>query len=238
MRTALSASPKKRILMRENARFSPTPNGRRKNDRCRKSTVRSVAAAGQHGGPVHSARPVSQGHGVRDGRGRKVFRVPGTAGLVRLGRRGVRDARGPRAHLRGLYAMGCGLSRDSPALRGLSGPCRQRLDVHRERRRLRVSAVLGDRLLRARSRGRRRVCPEDEKSRPGGVGFLPRPSTRTLPEEIMADFTLRVNGAARRVSSVAPDTPLLYILRNDLELNGPKFGCGLAQCGACTVLID
>src|SRR5213595_725866 len=53
----------------------------------------------------------------------------------------------------------------------------------------------------------------------------------------MADFTLRVNGAARRVSSVAPDTPLLYILRNDLGLNGPKFGCGLAQCGACTVLI-
>src|SRR4030081_3126548 len=54
----------------------------------------------------------------------------------------------------------------------------------------------------------------------------------------MADFTLRVNGATRKVSSVAPDTPLLYILRNDLELNGPKFGCGLAQCGACTVLID
>src|SRR5712691_7190657 len=55
---------------------------------------------------------------------------------------------------------------------------------------------------------------------------------------IMADFTLRVNGATRKVSSVAPDTPLLYVLRNDLELNGPKFGCGLAQCGACTVLID
>ena len=35
-----------------------------------------------------------------------------------------------------------------------------------------------------------------------------------------------------------PDTPLLYVLRNDLELNGAKFGCGLAQCGACTVLID
>src|SRR6266540_914864 len=54
----------------------------------------------------------------------------------------------------------------------------------------------------------------------------------------MADFTLRVNGATRKVSSVAPDTPLLYVLRNDLELNGPKFGCGLAQCGACTVLLD
>ena len=54
----------------------------------------------------------------------------------------------------------------------------------------------------------------------------------------MADFTLRVNGATRSISSVEPDTPLLYILRNDLELNGPKFGCGLAQCGACTVLVD
>lgn len=37
---------------------------------------------------------------------------------------------------------------------------------------------------------------------------------------------------------VDPDTPLLYVLRNDLELNGPKFGCGVAQCGACTVLVD
>ena len=53
----------------------------------------------------------------------------------------------------------------------------------------------------------------------------------------MASFTLRVNGEPRTVS-VEPDTPLLYILRNDLELNGPKFGCGLAQCGACTVLVD
>jgi nicotinate dehydrogenase subunit A len=53
----------------------------------------------------------------------------------------------------------------------------------------------------------------------------------------MANYTLRVNGAARDVS-VDPDTPLLYVLRNDLELNGPKFGCGLAQCGSCTVLID
>jgi nicotinate dehydrogenase subunit A len=53
----------------------------------------------------------------------------------------------------------------------------------------------------------------------------------------MAKYTLRVNGAQRDVS-VEADTPLLYVLRNDLELNGPKFGCGLAQCGACTVLID
>jgi nicotinate dehydrogenase subunit A len=48
---------------------------------------------------------------------------------------------------------------------------------------------------------------------------------------------LKVNGATRRVPA-APDTPLLYVLRNDLALNGAKFGCGLAQCGACTVLID
>ena len=45
------------------------------------------------------------------------------------------------------------------------------------------------------------------------------------------NFTLQVNGAAKSVS-VEPDTPLLYILRNDLELNGPRFGCGLSQCGA------
>ena len=53
----------------------------------------------------------------------------------------------------------------------------------------------------------------------------------------MAMITLRVNGASRAVD-VEPDTPLLYVLRNDLELNGPKFGCGLAQCGACTVLLE
>ena len=49
--------------------------------------------------------------------------------------------------------------------------------------------------------------------------------------------SLKVNGAIRSVPA-EPDTPLLYVLRNDLELNGAKFGCGLAQCGACTVLID
>jgi nicotinate dehydrogenase subunit A len=53
----------------------------------------------------------------------------------------------------------------------------------------------------------------------------------------MATFALRVNGE-RKTVAVEPDTPLLYVLRNDLELNGPKFGCGLAQCGACSVLVD
>jgi nicotinate dehydrogenase subunit A len=50
-------------------------------------------------------------------------------------------------------------------------------------------------------------------------------------------INLKVNGVSRSVSA-EPDTPLLYILRNDFELNGAKYGCGLAQCGACTVLID
>src|SRR5262245_29352070 len=52
----------------------------------------------------------------------------------------------------------------------------------------------------------------------------------------MAMLTLNVNGAAR-TADVDPDTPLLYVLRNDLALTGTKFGCGLAQCGACTVLV-
>jgi nicotinate dehydrogenase subunit A len=49
--------------------------------------------------------------------------------------------------------------------------------------------------------------------------------------------TLTVNGQRRTVPAT-PETPLLYILRNDLELNAAKFGCGMAQCGACTVLVD
>ncbi len=52
-----------------------------------------------------------------------------------------------------------------------------------------------------------------------------------------ATITLKVNGTSRAVAA-EPETPLLYVLRNDLELNGAKFGCGLAQCGACTVLVD
>jgi nicotinate dehydrogenase subunit A len=48
---------------------------------------------------------------------------------------------------------------------------------------------------------------------------------------------LKVNGMSLPVPA-EPDTPLLYVLRNDLELNGARYGCGLAQCGACTVLVD
>jgi nicotinate dehydrogenase subunit A len=54
-----------------------------------------------------------------------------------------------------------------------------------------------------------------------------------MPEPI----TLNVNGVQHTVHA-EPDTPLLYILRNDLKLKGAKFGCGLGQCGACMVLID
>src|SRR5262249_51165659 len=50
-------------------------------------------------------------------------------------------------------------------------------------------------------------------------------------------LTLNVNGARHEVEA-PDDTPLLYVLRNDLQLIGPQFGCGLAQCGACSVLVD
>lgn len=53
----------------------------------------------------------------------------------------------------------------------------------------------------------------------------------------MARISLRVNGKSQVVDT-DPSTPLLYVLRDDLELNGPKFGCGLSQCGACTVIVD
>jgi nicotinate dehydrogenase subunit A len=55
-----------------------------------------------------------------------------------------------------------------------------------------------------------------------------------MPEK----FQLQVNGCACTLDGPAPDAPLLHVLRNDLALNGPKYGCGLGQCGACTVLVD
>ncbi len=54
----------------------------------------------------------------------------------------------------------------------------------------------------------------------------------------MARYTLDVNGQSRAVDVHDPQEPLLYVLRNDLNLTGAKYGCGLGQCGACTVIID
>jgi aerobic-type carbon monoxide dehydrogenase small subunit (CoxS/CutS family) len=51
------------------------------------------------------------------------------------------------------------------------------------------------------------------------------------------ELTLTVNGSSQKVSAAA-ETPLLYVLRNDLKLTGPRLGCGMAQCGACAVLVD
>ena len=53
----------------------------------------------------------------------------------------------------------------------------------------------------------------------------------------MSNVTLKVNGSSHTLD-IEPGTPLLYILRNDLGLQGPKFGCGLGQCGACTVIVN
>ena len=54
----------------------------------------------------------------------------------------------------------------------------------------------------------------------------------------MTELTLRVNGHDRTVDLGDPDTPLLYVLRDDLALHGPKFGCGLGQCGSCSVIVN
>jgi nicotinate dehydrogenase subunit A len=60
------------------------------------------------------------------------------------------------------------------------------------------------------------------------------PGVAAMPSKI----ALSVNGRSVEVAPDDPDMPLLYALRNDLELHGPRFGCGLGQCGACTVIVD
>jgi nicotinate dehydrogenase subunit A len=69
-------------------------------------------------------------------------------------------------------------------------------------------------------------CKVLQRKRRAGTTTMTQPTIR-----------LTVNGGIHDVDA-APDTALLYVLRNDLELNGPKFGCGLGECGSCTVLID
>ena len=73
-----------------------------------------------------------------------------------------------------------------------------------------------------------------------GLDAAPKPEQDAVAAQaelgVMA-ISLKVNGAAHSVGA-EPDTPLLYVLRNDLGLNAAKFGCGLGQCGACTVLVD
>jgi xanthine dehydrogenase iron-sulfur cluster and FAD-binding subunit A len=77
-------------------------------------------------------------------------------------------------------------------------------------------------------------------SRPVSVVNISSQETQKNPikkEPNMARISLRVNGKSQTVET-DPETPLLYVLRDDLKLNGPKFGCGLGQCGACTVIIN
>src|SRR3989440_2938032 len=69
-----------------------------------------------------------------------------------------------------------------------------------------------------------------------GIAFAPQRPRRSNPAR-QAMMTLKVNGLTHQIDA-DPDTPLLYVLRDDLKLNAAKFGCGLGQCGSCTVIVD
>ena len=69
------------------------------------------------------------------------------------------------------------------------------------------------------------------------VAMAWRSEARKEREKMADELALSVNGAQHSVSA-SPDTPLLYVLRNELKLSGPRLGCGMAQCGACAVLVD
>src|SRR5262249_30698590 len=70
------------------------------------------------------------------------------------------------------------------------------------------------------------------------AGRIPLSQLGTQEKATMATTPLSVNGRTVSVTVDEPDTPLLYVLRNELRLHGPRFGCGLGQCGACTVHVD
>src|SRR5687768_73010 len=72
--------------------------------------------------------------------------------------------------------------------------------------------------------------------RPGSPDGARAPAS-TFQRGAMAKLKIKVNGRVHNVAA-SPNTPLLYVLRNELRLNGPRFGCGLAQCGSCSVLHD
>src|SRR5262245_32547370 len=73
--------------------------------------------------------------------------------------------------------------------------------------------------------------------RPQGEGAVRTANPRTIGGRMASKLKIRVNGLVHNVTA-SLDTPLLYVLHNELHLHGPRFGCGLAQCGACSVLLD